>query len=88
MATLDGNDFQAIKELIEVPVEEVIERKELVTRGDLSHLPTKDEFYEKMDEIMGELKAIREEQTVQSKHLSNHEDRLHKIESHLGMSSD
>ena len=88
MATLDGNDLQAIKELIEVTIDEAIEEKGLVTKERISHLPTKDEFFSKMDEIMGELKAIREELPVQSHRLSNHEDRLQKIESRLGMSSD
>ncbi len=36
---------------------------------------------------MGELKAIREEQPLQSHKLSEHEDRIEKIESHLGISS-
>jgi hypothetical protein len=88
MAKLDSDDLKAIKELIEVTVEDVIEKKELVTKADISHLPTKDEFYGKMDEVMGELKAIREEQTVQGQHLSDHEDRIEKIESHPGITSD
>lgn len=88
MAVLDGNDLKAIKDLIEETVEDVIEKKELVTKNDISHLPTKDEFYSKMDEAMGELKAIRDEQTVQSQHLSDHEDRIEKMESHPGIASD
>ena len=88
MAVLDSNDLKAIKELIEVAVEEVIDRMGLATKDHLGNLPTKDEFYGKMDEVMGELKAIREEQAVQSQHLSDHEDRIEKIESHLGMTSD
>jgi hypothetical protein len=40
----------------------------------------------KMDKVMGELKAIREEQAVQGHHLSDHEDRIEKIESNLGLS--
>jgi hypothetical protein len=87
MAKLDADDVQAIKGLIEVAVDEVVEKKELVTKQDLSHLPTKDEFYSKMDEVMGELKAIREEQTVQSHQLSDHEDRIEKVESKLGLTS-
>ena len=86
MATLDGNDLKAIKELMEVTIEEAIE-KSLVTKEDISHLPTKDEFYEKMDEVMGELKAVREEQTVLSHRVSNHEDRMHKIEDALDLHS-
>jgi hypothetical protein len=30
----------------------------------ISHLPSKNEFYIEMDEVMGELKTSREEQTV------------------------
>lgn len=87
MATLDDDDFKAIKGLMEVTIEEAIEAKGLVTKEDISHLPTKDEFYTKMDEVVGELKAIREEQPLQSHKLSEHSDRIEKIESHLGISS-
>jgi hypothetical protein len=83
MATLDNDDLKAIKNLMEVTIDEAVEEK-LVTKDDLSHLPTKDEFYTKMDEVMGELKTIREEQSLQSQHLSDHDD---KIESRLGISS-
>lgn len=31
----------------------------------IDHLPTKSEFYEVMDQVMGELKTIREEQKRQ-----------------------
>ena len=66
MAKLDNDDLKAIKDLVEVTVEETIENKELVTKDDIGHLPTKDDFYGMMDKVMGELKAIREEQAVQS----------------------
>ena len=84
MAKLDSDDLKAIKGLIEVTIDE----KELVTKSDISHLPTKDEFYTKMDKVMGELKTIREEQTLQCQHLTDHEDRIQKVEPHLGISSD
>ena len=85
---LDNDDLKALKDLMEVTIEEAIESKGLVTKDDISHLPTKDEFYTKMDEVVGELKTVREEQPLQSEKLSDHEDRIQKIESHLGMSSD
>ena len=88
MATLDNDKLKAIKALMEVTIDEAIETKGLVTKADISHLPTKDEFYTKMDEVMGELKTNREEQSLQSQHLSDHDDRIDKIETHLGMSSD
>lgn len=43
-------------------------------------LPTKSEFFNSMSEVMGELKAIREEQTVQTGILSDHSDRIEKLE--------
>ena len=88
MAKLDNDDLKAIKDLMAETLEEVIEKRELVTKSDISHLPTKDEFYGKMDEVMGELKTIREEHVVQGHQLSNHEDRIEKVESHLDISSD
>ena len=88
MAKLDTDDLKAIKDLIEVTVEDVIEKKELVTKSDISHLPTKDEFYGKMDEVMGELKAIREEAAVLGHQVSDHADRIDRIESRLDISSD
>jgi hypothetical protein len=58
MAKLDNEDFKAIKNLIEVTIDDLIERKELVTKEDVSQLPTKDELYGKLDKVIGELKAI------------------------------
>ena len=84
MAKLDNDDMNAIKGLIEVTIDEKLDAK---LDEKLKYLPTKDEFYDKMDEVMGELKAIREEQTVQSHQLSDHEDRLVKVESKLGLTS-
>jgi len=47
-------------------------------------LPTKEEFFTKMDEVMGELKSNREEQMVQVGIISEHSDQLedhgHRIE--------
>lgn len=45
MTTLDNDDFKALKNLMVVTIEEVIESKGLVTKDDIGHLPTKDEFY-------------------------------------------
>lgn len=41
-------------------------------------LPTKDDFFGKMDEVMGELKAIREEHALQGNTVSDHTDQLEK----------
>lgn len=58
-----------------------------VVNGKTKHLPTTNDFYNKKDEVMGELKGIREEITTLSHHssdhsqtLENHEDRLTTLE--------
>lgn len=84
MATLDDQDLRAIRDLIDVELDETLDEK---LGEKLSHLPTKDEFYEKMDEVMRELQAMREEVSVLSHQVADHDDRLEKVESHLGISS-
>lgn len=51
--TLTQRDFDEIEKMMDEKFEE-----------QLRNIPTKDEFYIKMDEEMGELKGIREEVTV------------------------
>lgn len=81
MAILDNEDLKALKNLMQVTIEEVVENKELLTKDDMAHLPTKDEFYGVMDKVMGELKAIREEVAVLEHQVSEYTDRLDRIES-------
>ena len=61
---LSKADLRSIKTLMEVTFDEKAER--LVTKDDISHLSTKKEFYSGTDELMGELKAIREAQEILS----------------------
>jgi hypothetical protein len=50
------------------------------------NLPTKEEFFSREDKIMGELKAIREEDAVLSSRVyDNHEPRIEKVEKKLGV---
>lgn len=70
---LTQKDLWAIEELIEEKLEEKLDEK-------IKGLPTKDEFYTKMDEVMGELKAIREEQAAMFHRLSDREDRISGLE--------
>ena len=84
MAKLDNEDLEAIKDLMEVTIDERLDGK---LDEKLGYLPTKDDFYGMMDKVMGELKAIREEVTVLSHQVSEHDDRLDKIESDLDKAS-
>lgn len=69
---LTKNDLDKIRKIVEEKIDSTI-----------NNLLTKDEFYEKMDEVMGELKAIREEQTVFSAKVSNHSDQLEDHEARI-----
>ena len=77
-----NNDLNNLKKLIKVTIDE---DETLVRKEDIKNLPTKDEFYEKMDEVVGELKAIREELPLISHRLSNHEDRIQRVEDKLNI---
>ena len=81
IATLDSDDLKAIKNLIEVTFDEKLDEK-------LSHLPTKDEFYEETSKILKRLDDLEKEKDVLSHQVSGHSDQIEKIESHLGISSD
>ncbi len=71
-------DLDAIKDLIGITLDDALEAK---LNEKLSHLPTKEEFYAKMDEVMKELKDIREEHTVISDQVPDIIDRLTALES-------
>ena len=79
--------FKALKNLMKISFKEVLEEEQVVTRKDIKHLPTKEEFYESQDKLMTELKKSREEQPVQAHQISNLEDRVTKIEKHLRLSA-
>ena len=57
-----------------------IEEVKTIVREEISEkirlLPTKDEFFSKMNEVMGELKAIREEHAMAGFTITNHTDQL------------
>ena len=61
-------------------IEGVIDRK---LDEKIKFLPTKDDFYTKMDEVMGELETIREEQTLIGSKLQEHSDILEDHETRI-----
>lgn len=60
-------------------IEETVVKLEEI-KEKINLLPTKDEFFKQMSDVMGELKDIREEKTAQSHQLSNHNDRIETLE--------
>ncbi|KKQ37645.1 MAG: hypothetical protein US53_C0013G0004 [Candidatus Woesebacteria bacterium GW2011_GWA1_37_7] len=85
MAKLDNDDLTAIKNLMEVTFDAKLDEKLDVK---LSHLPTKDEFYEQTSKILKRLDDMETEKDILSHRVSGHEDRIEKIETHLGFPAD
>jgi hypothetical protein len=85
---LTDNDLKALKSLMRVTIEETARDLELVTKEDVKHLPTKDEFYEQTGEILKRLDNLEVEKEVLAHHVSEHEDKISKIQSHLNLALD
>ncbi|MEK7112839.1 MAG: hypothetical protein AAB875_06020 [Patescibacteria group bacterium] len=75
--TLTQKDLDAIRDLVGLEIDEKLEQK---LDEKLKNFPTKEEFFEKMDEVMVELKAIREDHAVLVHQVSGHEDRITTLE--------
>ena len=76
--------LEAVKGIIKVTIqEEAVTKDEL--REQIKHLPTKEEFYKSQDELMAEVKKIREEQPVQAHQISRNADDIRKIKKHLNL---
>ena len=83
---LTSKDLSNIRSLVRITLDD---NQKFVTKDDIKHLPTKEEFYSKMDDVMGELKVIREEQTVLSgvnQKVNDLDERTVKIEHKLRIS--
>lgn len=73
---LTDTDLVAIRELIKLAFDDELEKK---FEEKLKYLPNKEQFFSKMDEIMGELKKIREEQIILVDKVNQHDKLLSKI---------
>lgn len=74
---------------MEVVFDEKIIQKGLVTKDDISHLPTKEEYAKGQDEILGELQSLREAVDIVTSYkdqIEDHESRIGEIENKLELS--
>ncbi len=66
-------------------VEKIVEEK---LDAKIKLLPTKDEFFTRMDALSGEIKAVRQEQTIHADEHRKINDRFDRIDGHLHISTD
>jgi hypothetical protein len=74
-------------DLIRQVVSDVFDEKQVITREDIKHLPTKDEFYAETSKIYKKLEDIEEEKDVSSHQVSRNSDRLDRVEKHLNLAT-
>ncbi len=74
---LTQQDLEAIGQLFDIRIDKALEEK---LTEKLRDYPTRQEFLSHMDQIMTELKAIRQEQEFQTYRLRDHEDRITVLE--------
>lgn len=90
---LTNNDLNKIQLLIVAGSSRVIKEIDKVkddiqeVKNEIKFLPTKEEYFNSMDRLMGEVKKGREEQEAISEGLSQHGDRLEKLEEKVGIVS-
>lgn len=80
MAKLDHDDLKAIKDLMAETIKEKVEDGTVAGGEAIRHLPTKEEYFTRMDKLMAEVSKNRQEQTVLSQQTGDHSDRLEKLE--------
>lgn len=71
------NDFDKFEKLIRHVVDDELDKK---IPNFIKYLPTKDDFFGKMSELMGEVKAMRESQEIHAGTHTEINDRIEKLE--------
>ncbi len=77
---ITSTDLKKIKEVFELFFVEKVDELGMVTKDDIKHLPTKEEFYAKEDALMKEVKDLREEQSMLSQHSKDHLDAIEALQ--------
>jgi hypothetical protein len=76
--TLTQKDLDAIGDLVGLAIDESLEKK---LDEKLKHFPTKEGFFNKMDEVMKELKDIREDTIVLKSQVERNTEKIETTES-------
>ena len=73
--TRSKKDLRVLRDLFEL----ILDDKGVVTKDDIKHLPTKDEFYEQTLEILKKIDNIETSDTLLSARVSKHSDVIEKL---------
>lgn len=78
---LTQQDIAQLKTMFEIMLEVKLEAKlEEKFNEKLGSIPSKEEFYNSMDQIMTELKTIQQEQLINTHRINNHDTKFQEID--------
>lgn len=77
--------YELFEELIMPEIKTLISESHSELEEKISHLPSKEEFYSKMDEVVTELKKSRENNDLVNHQYSRTNKRVDIIDKHLGI---
>ncbi|OGM76548.1 hypothetical protein A2210_02740 [Candidatus Woesebacteria bacterium RIFOXYA1_FULL_40_18] len=80
---LTKSDKVWVKDLLNNTLENALDRQE--QKFEAKIVEVKDDFYNKIDPILKEVVASREERTILSQHSKEQADRIEKVEKKLGI---
>lgn len=75
--------LEAFEEVIMPQIDEKFEDFEIK----INHLPTKEEFFSRMDKVMGELQKLRDEVIIVNHQYERTNKRVDKVDKHLNIST-
>ena len=77
---MTDDQYKALVGFIRLTIEEILDEK---LDEKLKYLPTKDDFFTRMDKLSKEIKDFREEMTTQKHQVHRNTKRLDRVEDHL-----
>lgn len=83
LPTIENSILPKVDRLIKVQINEL--KKDLTEQ--ISHLPTKEEYFAREDKTMGELKKLREEVALTGQHYEDTNIRIDRIDKFIGFNS-
>lgn len=72
---LTQNDIHEIEEIVDTKLD-----------AKIKNLPTKDDFFTRMDQLSGQIQAVREEQTLHQRQHDEIDERIDRVEKKLQLS--
>jgi len=85
-SSLNESDIAKLINRMKIVFPTVDEMPQIV-QEEIKFLPTKEEFFSRMDKLSGEIEKVRQEQILHSDQHQEINDRFERVDKHLGVST-